>query len=51
MSSGRVFLNVTKELKLNPDKTDFLVIRSKVQREIFSKGFPTRLSGAFLEAF
>ena len=33
----------SRKLKLNPDKTDFLVNRSKVQREYFSKGFPTRL--------
>ena len=30
-------------LKLHPDKTEFLLIGSKVQREKFSKCFPTRL--------
>ena len=33
----------SRKLKLNPDKTDFLIIGSKVQRENFSKCFPTRL--------
>ena len=33
----------SKKLKLNPDKTEFLLIGSKVQRENFSKCFPTRL--------
>ena len=33
----------SRKLKLNPDKTDFLLIGSKVQRENFSKCFPTRL--------
>ena len=33
----------SRKLKLNPDKTDFLLIGSKVQRENFSKSFPTRL--------
>ena len=32
-----------RKLKLNPDKTEFLLIGSKVQREKFSKCFPTRL--------
>ena len=35
----------SRKLKLNPDKTDFLLIGSKVQRENFSKCFPTRLLG------
>ena len=30
-------------LKLHPDKTEFLLIGSKVQREKFPKCFPTRL--------
>ena len=33
----------SEKLKLNPDKTDFLLIGSKVQRENFSKCFPTKL--------
>ena len=33
----------SRKLKLNPDKTIFLLIVSKVQREIFSQCFPTRL--------
>ena len=33
----------SRKLKLNPDKTKFLLIGSKVQREKFSKCFPTRL--------
>ena len=33
----------SRELKLNPDRTEFVLIVSKVQREIFSKCFPTRL--------
>ena len=32
-----------RKLKLNPDKTEFLLIGSRVQREKFSKCFPTRL--------
>ena len=32
----------SRKLKLNPDKTDFLLIGSKVQREKISKCFPTR---------
>ena len=34
----------SRKLKLNPDKIEFLLIGSKVQREIFFKCFPTRLS-------
>ena len=33
----------SRKLKPNPDKTEFLLIGSKVQRENFSKSFPTRL--------
>ena len=33
----------SRKLKLNPDKTEFLLIVSKVQRGNFSKSFPTRL--------
>ena len=33
----------SRKLKLNSDKTEFLLIGSKVQRENFSKSFPTRL--------
>ena len=33
----------SRKLKLNPDKTEFLIIGSKVQRENFSKCFLTRL--------
>ena len=33
----------SRRLKLNPDKTDFLLMGSKVQREQFVKCFPTRL--------
>ena len=33
----------TRKLKLNPDKTEFLLIGSRVQRENFSRCFPTRL--------
>ena len=33
----------SRKIKLNPDKTEFLLIGSKVQRENFSKSFPTRL--------
>ena len=33
----------SRKLKLNPDKTDFFLIGSKVQRENLSKCFPTRL--------
>ena len=33
----------SRKLKLDPDKTEFLFIGSKVQRENFSKSFPTRL--------
>ena len=33
----------SRKLKLNPDKTEFLLIGSKVQREHFSKCFLTRL--------
>ena len=33
----------SRKLKLNPDKTDFLLIGPKVQREKFSQCFPTRL--------
>ena len=36
-------MDVIKEIKLNPDKIEFLLIGSKVQREKFSKCFPTRL--------
>ena len=34
---------LSRELKLNPDKTEFVLVGSKVQRENFSKCFPTRL--------
>ena len=33
----------SRKLKLNPDKTELLLIGSNVHREIFSKCFPTRL--------
>ena len=33
----------SRKLKLNLDKTDFLIIGCKVQRENVSKCFPTRL--------
>ena len=33
----------SRKLKLNPDKTEFSIIGSKVQREIFLKSSPTRL--------
>ena len=33
----------SRKLKLNPDRTEFLLIGSKVKCEIFSKCFPTRL--------
>ena len=34
-----------RKFKLNPDKTDFLIIGSKVQRENFSKSFFTKIFG------
>ena len=34
-----------RKLKLNPDKTDFLIIGSKVQRENFSKSFFNKIFG------
>ena len=33
----------SRKLKLNPDKTGFVLIGSKVHREKISKWFPTRL--------
>ena len=33
----------SRKFNLNPGKTEFLLIGNKVQREFFSKCFPTRL--------
>ena len=41
--SGRVFLDVTKEI--NPDKTDFVLFGSKVQREKKIKMFSNKIVG------
>ena len=41
----------SRKLKLNPDKIEFLLIGSKVQREKFSKSFPTRLSAQEVTPF
>ena len=35
-------------LKLNPDKTEFIVLRSKIQREKLNKSFPVNILGNFL---
>ena len=41
----------SRKLKLNPDKTDFLLIGSKVQHENFSKCFLTRWFGTGSNSF
>ena len=36
------------KLKLNPDKTEFIVFGSKIQREKLNKSFPVNILGNFL---